>query len=64
MTFDEYIDKHHLKADVVQRRKIHFTLDDMETCWKAAANSVAQLVVDIHNGKFEHLPHRSEDEQQ
>lgn len=64
MTFNAFIDKHHLKVNVLQRREKHFTLDDMEACWKAAAKSVAQLVVDISNGKFEHLPHRLEDEKQ
>lgn len=63
MTFEQYVFNKHLRVDVHDGQK-HFTLDDMEACWKAAANSVVQLVVDIHNGKFEHLPHRLEDEQQ
>ena len=62
MAFDEYIDKHHLKINVLQRREKQFTLDDMEACWKAAANTIAQLVIYMHDGKFENLPHRSEDE--
>ncbi len=64
MPFDEYIDTNHLKIDIVCRKKKQFTLDDMEACWNAAANTVAQLVIDIHDGKFENLPHRPEDEQQ
>ena len=63
MPFDEYIDTNYLKMDILHRKKKQFTLDDMEACWNVAANTVAQLIVDIHNGEFEHLPHRSEDEQ-
>lgn len=55
MTFDEYIDKHH-------RHQKHFTLDDMKVCWEASANNIGQAIVDLCNGKFKSLPHRSEDE--
>ncbi len=64
MPFDEYIDTNHLKMDILHRKKKQFTLDDMEACWNTAVNTIAQLVIDMHNGKFEHLPHRLEDEQQ
>lgn len=63
MTFDDFIDKNHLKVDVVERRKKFFTLDDMRECWNASANNIAQRVIEIRQGKFENLPHRSEDEQ-
>lgn len=68
MTFDVYIDKHYLKIDVMQRRKINFTLDDMQACWKASESNTRTKIcnaIQSWNDKidFEHLSHRSEDEQ-